>query len=249
MWTDVTDCYAFYETELGAVVQKTLAQTIVRAWPNVKGKVVAGFGYTHPYLPYFSLDAERVFSLMPAPMGVMGWPNSQNNASVLVSEQLPFANQSIDRLLIVHAFEHLADTERMVREFWRVLAAGGKLLVVVPNRRGLWSRSSHTPFGQGHPYTGRQLFSLVEQGHFTPKKPKYCLFHPPLEGALGTGLRESLEHVGERWFKKFAGLVVLEATKRVIEPLKGGQKAWQPLIFIPKPGVTCLLKEEPFDPI
>ena len=31
-------------------------------------------------------------------------------------------------------------SERFCREAWRVLASGGRLMVVVPNRRGIWAR-------------------------------------------------------------------------------------------------------------
>ena len=33
----------------------------------------------------------------------------------------------------------------LLRELWRVLAPNGRLLLVVPNRRGLWARVDTTP--------------------------------------------------------------------------------------------------------
>lgn len=242
MWTDVTDCYAFYETSLGEIAEKVIAEVIASFWPSVKRDVVAGFGYTHPFLPYFTLEADRVISLMPAPMGVMSWPQDEKNASLLVCEKLPFRDESIHRLLVVHAFEHTSNPSKMLEEFWRVLAPEGRLLVVVPNRRGLWSRTSHTPFGNGYPYTGRQIFSVVEQGWFVPQKPRYALFHPPAFSTTWGGLDQSLEHLGDKWFKKFGGVVALEAKKRVVGLVRERQKTWRPRIFIPKPSVSCYAK-------
>lgn len=239
MWTDVRDCYAFYETELGKIAQKAITQLIASYCSETTQEIIAGFGYTHPYLPYFSLEAERVFSMMPAPMGVMAWPHPQKNTSLLVCEQLPFRDQSIHRLLVVHALEYVSHTEKILEEFWRVLTPEGRLIVVVPNRRGLWSRSSQTPFGQGRPYTGRQLFSLIEQGNFLPFKPRYALYHPPVVTASWSGLGDTVEHMGEKWGKKFGGVVAIEAVKRVIKPVRSKQRLWQPRIFIPKPSITC----------
>lgn len=242
MWTDVTDCYAFYETSLGEIVEKAVTEVVASFWPSVKGEVVAGFGYTHPFLPYFTLEADRVLSLMPAPMGVMSWPEKDKNASMLVCEKFPFRNESIHKLLVVHAFEHIENTSKILEEFWRVLAPEGRLLIVVPNRRGLWSRTSHTPFGNGHPYTGRQLFTAVEQSHFVPQKPRYALFHPPAFSSAWERLDQSMEQFGEKWFKKFGGVVVLEARKKVRGLVRERQKTWRPRIFVPKPSVSCCVK-------
>ena len=53
------------------------------------------------------------------------------------------------------------DAESILREAWRVLAAGGRLLAVVPNRRGLWARMDTTPFGHGRPYSRPQITYLL----------------------------------------------------------------------------------------
>src|SRR2546430_2803869 len=34
----------------------------------------------------------------------------------------------------------LLEKKTMLKEVWRVLAGGGRLLIVVPNRRGVWAR-------------------------------------------------------------------------------------------------------------
>ena len=56
----------------------------------------------------------------------------------------------------------------MLKEIWRVLAGGGRLLVVAPNRRGIWARLDLTPFGSGQPYTMSQLSRLLRDEQFTP---------------------------------------------------------------------------------
>ena len=53
--------------------------------------------------------------------------------------------------------QELAEIERvsrqMLREVWRVLAPSGRLMAVIPNRRGVWTRTDTTPFGHGRPFT------------------------------------------------------------------------------------------------
>ena len=55
----------------------------------------------------------------------------------------------------------------MFKEIWRVLAGGGRLLVVAPNRRGIWARLDGTPFGSGQPNTMSQLSRLLRDELFT----------------------------------------------------------------------------------
>src|SRR5947207_8712583 len=53
---------------------------------------------------------------------------------------LPLGDAAVDRVLLVHALEMSRDAEALLREAWRVLAPGGRLLAVIPNRRGIWAR-------------------------------------------------------------------------------------------------------------
>ena len=68
----------------------------------------------------------------------------------------------------------------MLREVWRVLNAGGRLLVVVPNRRGLWARMDTTPFGHGRPYSRSQITHLLRETWFTPTSWGEALYVPPI---------------------------------------------------------------------
>ena len=67
---------------------------------------------------------------------------------------LPLPDLSMDRIVVVHGLEYSENLRGFLREMWRVLSDGGRLLVVVPNRRSIWARADHTPFGHGHPCCG-----------------------------------------------------------------------------------------------
>src|SRR5690606_40949040 len=126
-----------------------------------------GLGYATPWLGRFGSDAERVFAFMPARQGAVRWPAERPSATTLVfEEELPLPDASIDRVLAVHALEHAENPRQMLLELWRVLATGGRLVIVVPNRRGLWSRSEHTPFGTGRPSSRAQPGDILREAQF-----------------------------------------------------------------------------------
>ena len=90
--------------------------------------------------------------------------------------------------------------------------------MVAPNRRGLWARIDRTPFGHGHPYTAGQLSRLLRDNQFTPLATATALFVPPLASRLWLTSAGALERVGERWFQRFAGVVMVEAAKQIYAP-------------------------------
>ena len=94
---------------------------------------------------------------------------------------LPLPNVHLDRLLLVHALEFEHDPGRVLDECWRVLDGAGRLMVIVPNRRGMWARAERSPFGHGRPFSGRQLHKLLKL-HFEPRQTHRAVFIPPLAG-------------------------------------------------------------------
>jgi len=147
---------------------------------------------------------------MPAPQGVVRWPSTRPALAALVEEdELPLTDSAVDRVLLVHALEMSADPFELLREAWRVLAAGGRLLAVVPNRRGLWARMDTTPFGQGRPYSRTQITQLLRDTWFTPTGWGEALYVPPiparlvpaLGGRVGTHRRDAVGAVCRRPYR------------------------------------------------
>jgi len=216
MYTDVVDLRDFYATRLGQVARRLMRRRIRLLWPDLSGMRVLGLGYATPFLRPFADEAERVIALMPAGQGVLPWPEDGANAVALAEEvELPLQDYSIDRVLLVHALEHSDNARLLLKEIWRVLAGGGRLLAVVPNRRGIWARLERTPLGIGHPYTAGQLARLLRDEHFTPERTTAALFMPPTTSRVILRAAPAWEKIGERWFTTFAGVVLVEATKEV----------------------------------
>ena len=154
--------------DLGEVdFQRAIRDQLVRMWPPVKGQTVAGFGFAVPLLRPYLEDARRVIGLMPGPQGVMPWPAGLANVSVLCEEtQWPLPTGHVDRLVLMHGLETSDNPTAVLEEAHRVLGPGGRIVIVVPNRAGLWARRDATPFGQGRPYSVRQLEGQLKEHGF-----------------------------------------------------------------------------------
>jgi SAM-dependent methyltransferase len=216
MWTDAIDLRKFYSSALGTVARRMIKRRVRAMWPNVSGMEILGLGFVTPYLDVFQDEASRTLAAMPAAQGVLHWPANGRGLTTLVNEtDLPFADISINRVLLVHAMESADNVRPLLRETWRVLASGGRIIIVVPNRQGLWSRFETTPFGRGLPYSSRQLSTVLSENLFTPVHFEKALFIPPTSSRMILSSAPAIEEIGHRWFTAFAGVTIIEATKQI----------------------------------
>jgi len=235
MWTDAVDLRDFYASSLGRVARRMIGRRLRALWPDLRGMDVVGLGYAAPFLGVFRAEARRVLAMMPAAQGVLRWPVDAPCLTALAEETaLPLADRSVDRLLLVHALECAEHTRPMMREIWRVLADGGKLIVIVPNRRGLWAQFERTPFGHGRPYTPAQLSRTLRDTLFTPYQSAAALYIPPVRSRMLLSSAGAWEEVGQRWFPSFAGVVLFEASKQIFAG-HGVASAQRRLAYVPVP--------------
>ncbi len=243
---DVVDLRNFYAQHLGVVARRFVGRGIRARWKDTHALRVLGVGYATPYLGLFREEAERCLALMPAQQGVVRWPSTRPALAALVEEdELPLTDSAVDRILLVHALEMSPDPAELLREAWRVLAAGGRLLAVVPNRRGLWARMDTTPFGQGRPYSRTQITQLLRDTWFTPTGWGEALYVPPI--ARNWFLRSAVawERTGATLSAPFAGVHIVEATKQVYRAIPARREkrrfvpALQP-VLAPASGATAL---------
>jgi SAM-dependent methyltransferase len=192
-----------------------------------------GLGYCRPYLDKFAQDAERAFAFMPAPQGAVAWPSAESSCTALVfDEDLPLPDASIDRVLGVHAFEHAESPQNFLAEAWRILSPNGKLVLVVPNRRGVWARFDNTPFGYGRPWSRGQINKALGDAGYTVERWNEALFYPPFERYLRLGFAQASERAGRRLWPAFAGVIMVEATKKLYQGLPATERASR-RVFVP----------------
>jgi SAM-dependent methyltransferase len=213
---DVIDLRDFYSQHLGIVARRLINRGIRARWPSARGQRVLGVGYPTPYLGLFREDSERCIAFMPAAQGVLKWPTARPTLASLVDEYaLPLPDAVIDRILLVHALEMSDDPAGLLREVWRVMAPSGRMIIVIPNRRGVWTRTDSTPFGHGRPYSRSQITELLRQAWFTPTAWGEALFVPPVAGSWFLRSAMAWERAGAAMSLPFAGVHIVEATKQV----------------------------------
>ncbi len=206
----------FYATPRGAVASRLLRDRLIVMWPDLKGQSVLGIGFAAPYLRPWREQATRCIALTPAQMGATRWPAGESSLSCTAEEDaLPFPDLVFDRVLLVHGLEAAESARRMLRETWRVLKDDGRLLVVAPNRSGLWAYSESTPFGHGQPYSFGQIGRLLAASLYRVERRDTALYLPPSNSRLVLRSAQLLEQTGRNWLSGFAGVTITEAVKDI----------------------------------
>ncbi len=237
---DVVDLREFYRSDLGVVTAQLIGRQLKGFAKPATAQTVMGMGYATPYLQQLAPASSLTLSFMLAQQGVTHWPDNALNRSALVdASDLPLLESTIDLALVVHGLEFADAPLETLQEIWRVMAPQGRLLLVVPNRRGLWAASEATPFGYGQPFSRGQLSGLLKQAKFAVTQWRSALCLPPLQNPGFLKAAPAVEAVAERALARFSGVTIVEAMKQVYA-FSSGKRARRPLqrfrpILLPSP--------------
>ncbi len=224
MFGSVYDYRDFYAKPVGRVVQKTLSDKILECWPDCNNLSLLGLGYAAPFMPVYEEKAAQVMLSMPASLGAHHWPDDMPGKVCLAEDtELPFETNSIDRILIVHGLERTELVPSSLEEIWRVLKSNGRVLIIAPNRLGLWSKAEWTPFGHGRPYSQMQLTSMLKDALFVQERCCESLFMPPLKSRLVMRGARFFETFGKYVYPVLGGALVIEASKQLYAPSSGAK--------------------------
>ncbi len=214
MAADAHSAASFYGSAMGGVACRLLREQLWEIWPDLSGQSVLGLGYAAPYLRAWRAQAGRCIAAVPAQVGVSRWPLVSANLACTVEEAaLPFPDLCFDRILLVHGLEAAENAQILLREVWRVLKDDGRLLVVAPNRVGLWAHVESTPFGHGQPYSPGQIGRLLAAHLFRVERREFALYMPPTRLRLVLRSARLWEQAGRRLAQHLAGVTVTEAVK------------------------------------
>jgi len=226
MTPDVTQLIGFYKSPLGRIARGLLNEPVRALAGDVSGLRVLGLGFATPYMRFTLQSAERVLAFMPARQGASSWPREGPSRTVLCDPlEMPLTDSAVDLVIAVHAFEHVADSEELMRELWRVCAPNARLIVVVPRRRGLWAQRDNTPFGSGNPFSRPQLDELLRKHSFTPEAWRDALFLPPSQSPPLLKSARLFERGGRLLGSTLAGAMVVQAKKELFPAIARRQRA------------------------
>lgn len=235
MYVDIVELRDFYHSALGKLVRRLVAARLKTLWVDARDLSVVGLGYAAPYLGAYLDASQRTLAFMPARQGVTNWPTRGRSSAALVDESdLPLNDSSVDRVLLVHCLEVTDDSRRLLDEAWRVLVPGGRLAVIVPNRRGLWARLDKTPFGTGRPYSRSQLARLLRQSGFTPTGWEEALWVPPFQNRVLLRSAGAFERVGS-FLHAMPGILIADAAKETRRAVLAGEEKTSRLRILPVP--------------
>jgi SAM-dependent methyltransferase len=138
-------------------------------------------------------------------------------------EELPFASQSIDLVILPHVLEFAESPHQILREVERVLIPEGQLIISGFNPASLWGI--------------RQAFGRVTGAHFLPEYAEFIslsrikdwlklldletvqghfgCYMPPCKTLRWQRRFSFLEKTGERWWPYCGAVYMIQAIKRV----------------------------------
>lgn len=215
MLDDVQAVADFYQTEHGRATARLLARHLRQLWPDLSRQTLLGLGHTTPFLPLWAPQLRLCIDAATSASAPRGAGASDAPLCLVQDDALPFPDRSVDRVLLAHALETATDTTRMLRAAWRVLRDDGRLMLVVPNRTGLWAHIESTPFADGAPCSTGRIERLLARSLFRIERLQGALYGPP--GRVRPLLRAgpTLEAAGRFVTPRLAGVLVVEAVKDV----------------------------------
>lgn len=222
MFHDIRTLIDFYNSDLGQGAAKIIFKKIKKIWPNVSHQKILGIGYPIPLLENLIPATDRFIMAMPAAQGIVQWPkkNTQNLAFLTYEEELPLPDCCFDYIIVMHTLENTESLSLFLRECWRVLADHGKILLLLPNRKGMWSQFSQTPFGHGRPFTTRQIRDILEKSSFSFLKRERMLYFPPINKQFILRYIHTWEKAGQFLYRSFSGALFIEAQKNLFQECK-----------------------------
>jgi SAM-dependent methyltransferase len=145
------------------------------------------------------------------------WHLIEGNAT-----ELPFANESIDLIVLPHVLEFASDPHQILREVDRVLRPEGRLVISGFNPASLWGARQYLSRLIGNPYLPRdgQFISLIRVKdwlqllNYSLDRGHFGCYKLPLQGEASMTRMDFLEPMGNRWWPIFGAVFLVSAIKR-----------------------------------
>lgn len=227
------------KTPLGRLLVDAELQAINLTVPNLFGYHVLQIGELGDAdLLENSRISHRVVQV-PGPVS----GSYQANRVIGSDQELPFAADSIDAVVMPHVLEFCSQPHKLLREVDRVLIADGSLILTGFNPVscwGLWRLClawRGEPPWCGHFFRHARIRDWLSLLDFEVVQTDYLLFRPPLVRLQLLQRFSFLETVGARFVPGLSGVFVILARKRVL-PVSPIKTRWHTRHKVVTPGLA-----------
>jgi len=150
-------------------------------------------------------------------------PSGRSVAVITRFEELPFATQSIDLVVMPHILEFAQEPHQVLREVDRVLVPEGQVIITGFNPASLWGLRQALARTGGTPYLPRdgQFISLprikdwLKLLSFEANRGRFGCYAPWAGSERWLARWSFMEKAGDRWWPVFGSVYLLTAIKRV----------------------------------
>lgn len=140
-----------------------------------------------------------------------------------IPEELPFASQSLDLVVLPHVLEFATDPHAVLREVERVLMPEGRVVISGFNPASLWGLRQYCSHLVGQPYLPRdgkfiallRLKDWLKLLNFSVDRGRFGCYRLPLRSESGMQKLAFLEKAGDRWWPVLGSVFMVSAIKRV----------------------------------
>lgn len=215
-----TELEAWFQERTGAYLLRQERAVLAETLPTIFGYYMVQTGAWGP--------EDALLETSPIRTRLLLGPDMTSAAQVRGHPAwLPFANDSVDALLLPHTLEHLDEPQQALREAERVLTGEGHLIVLGFHPWGAWGLRQQ--FGNTPPWAGRcmrvaRLQEWLTVLGFETLRVRHYLFRPPFKHYL---LVRSAFLDRLHW-RATAGAYMLVARKRVFAMTPLRRKRIQP---------------------
>jgi SAM-dependent methyltransferase len=238
------DIRTWYQTEFG---KKILAAEQAKMAELLEDK----FGY---YLVEFT-SLQQVFFSQYSPMAhkfkatdfCTSTYHQDQNLILVDFENLPFAPESLDAVILTHVLEFYEKPANLLAEIWTSLIPNGYLILLSFNPFSLWGLyktlyAAETIPLSGHYYSYRYLSHLLTSHHFSVDDCIHASYNVPFTHSLSGQYDHFYFALAQFAWPHCANVNIILARKQVcaVKPLKFGwnTRLWEQAYPLKKAGTS-----------
>lgn len=195
----------FYASKKGKSFSQIISSNLAKI-TNVRNKSILKLGYLEPFLTDKVLMNNITTGILPNNYVFHNGdvPYSYKINQDLCSIQLKTASQNM--VVTVNVIEYSENLEKTIREIWRILKDGGKLIIITPLVYNIYNVFHNTPFKLAQKFTENNLARILEKNDFSITYSKIIQFPPqPKEGPISRYMYSC--------FSMFSSVLIIEASK------------------------------------